>query len=188
MLTLMRSLKIYLYLIIIMLLFRVSFSLYFLEVSFIQDNISEVLYAFFMGFRYDSIVACYILLPYILVHHLIVLVPTQFVKKLVSSISAIYLFVMIIFVAFILVGDFGFYSYFQEHLNILAFGLLEDDTNALIETTGKNYPLKTGVVLFSVFALVTFFYLRRVLIKTTPFKLSFIKRSFSYLLFFGLFI
>jgi phosphoglycerol transferase MdoB-like AlkP superfamily enzyme len=168
--------------------FRVGFSLYFLEISFIQKNISEVLYGFFMGWRYDTIVSCYVLLPYILVHHLIVFVPIQFVKKILRTLSSLYLFLIIVFVGFVLVGDFGFYSYFQEHLNILAFGLLEDDTNALIETTGKNYPLKTGFAFFAAFVLITFYYLRRVLTKTIPSRAGFFRRMVSYILFFGLFV
>lgn len=176
-----RSFKIYLFIILLLLVSRVAFSLYFLELSFIQKNLKEVFYAFYMGWRYDSIVASYVLLPYILIGHCFAFIPINFLKRIFDKISFFYFSFIIIFILFILVGDFGFYSYFQEHLNILAFGLLEDDTSALLETTEKNYPLKTGLVLFGIVSLLAIWYIRRVFKKTMPFNIHFLIKAIWYL-------
>jgi hypothetical protein len=37
--------------------------------------------------------------------------------------------------------DTGYYSYFQDHINVLIFGLLDDDTLALLRTFWKNYAV-----------------------------------------------
>jgi phosphoglycerol transferase MdoB-like AlkP superfamily enzyme len=47
-------------------------------------------------------------------------------------------------------SDFGFYSYFKEHINILFFGLFDDDTSALMVTFWNNYPV---VLIVGAFAL-----------------------------------
>ena len=50
--------------------------------------------------------------------------------------------------------DFGFYSYFQNHMNILMFGVFEDDTKALFSTIVENYPVVLvgiGFILIFVF-------------------------------------
>jgi hypothetical protein len=37
--------------------------------------------------------------------------------------------------------DYKYYSYFQDHINILIFGFFQDDTWALIKTFWHNYPV-----------------------------------------------
>jgi hypothetical protein len=69
--------------------------------------------------------------------------------------------------AFILIlcVDFGFYSYFQNHINILIFGIFEDDTKALFSTLAKNYRLRLLPPVLSRFCIVIYFLSKRILEK-----------------------
>ncbi|MFN9116282.1 MAG: sulfatase-like hydrolase/transferase, partial [Bacteroidota bacterium] len=54
----------------------------------------------------------------------------------------------------LMVCDLGFYSFFQEHINVLFFGLWEDDTSAVLTSIYKNYNLWLWIplILLGVFA------------------------------------
>ncbi|MDR1087077.1 MAG: hypothetical protein LBL16_02390 [Endomicrobium sp.] len=58
---------------------------------------------------------------------------------------------------FILLGiDFCYYSYFQNHLNIMIFGLFEDDTKALISTLAEDYNMFLVIGSFILSYILTF--------------------------------
>ena len=59
--------------------------------------------------------------------------------------------------------DFGFYSYFQNHINILVFGFFEDDTAALISTFYENYNLFLIMLGFAFLFAAVFLLSKRVL-------------------------
>ncbi|WP_171017851.1 LTA synthase family protein [Aliarcobacter thereius] len=77
-----------------------------------------------------------------------------------NKILVYYLYVLFILITLLLVSDFGFYSYFKEHINILFFGLFEDDTFALIETFWQNYN-----VVYILISFVLYLYLLNFMIK-----------------------
>ena len=63
-------------------------------------------------------------------------------------------------VFFILCIDFGFYSYFQNHINILIFGIVEDDTHALLTTIFQNYNVPLFLTGISAQCIALFFLCR----------------------------
>lgn len=107
-----------------------------------------------MGVRYDTIVASYTLLIPFLLMSIISALGFKKLFNLGMSFSLILVPIMFLGVFCILFSDMGFYSYFQDHLNILFFGLFEDDTAALAKTIGKNYPiflLSSGILMYVFF-------------------------------------
>ncbi|MGZ3784949.1 MAG: LTA synthase family protein [Bdellovibrio sp.] len=60
---------------------------------------------------------------------------------------------MLSLVTFISAVDFGFYSFFQDRINVLIFGFFADNTTALIKTIWQNYPV---IWIFLAFALFIF--------------------------------
>ena len=52
--------------------------------------------------------------------------------------------------------DFGYFSYFHDHINVLIFGIIDDDTVAVMKTIYANYPIFLGIFLFSLFAYFLF--------------------------------
>lgn len=110
----------------------------------------ETLHALFLGVRYDWIPVCYIFALPFLVLHLIQIFNNETVVKITSKFFHIYFLIFYSFLAWAYVFDYGFYSYFQDHLNILFFGFLEDDTRALLTSIDKNYNLTFWVAVILV--------------------------------------
>jgi len=120
---------------------RLIFTFYFASAGVLASNVADVFYAYFMGVRYDLIVISYFLLPFLLLNTICSLFKNRKLGNALNIISLIYFYIVAIFVIAIIVCDLGFYSFFQDHLNILFFGLLEDDTTAIFTSIWKNYPV-----------------------------------------------
>ncbi|MDH4225824.1 MAG: hypothetical protein OEW12_09280, partial [Deltaproteobacteria bacterium] len=101
--------------------------------------------AFWMGLRFDLSVLCYLLalvLPLLLA---LPLAAPRLDGRRVTAWGAAgarwYTVITFCLVSGVLAADIGYYSYFQDHINILVFGVYEDDTWALARTVAKNYNL-----------------------------------------------
>ncbi|MDX4012953.1 LTA synthase family protein, partial [Aliarcobacter skirrowii] len=66
-------------------------------------------------------------------------------------------------ISLLFVADFGFYSYFKERLNILFFGLFEDDTVALIKTFLQNYNVALILGVFFLYLALLFYIIKTIL-------------------------
>jgi phosphoglycerol transferase MdoB-like AlkP superfamily enzyme len=101
----------------------------------------DILKAFYMGVRYDLAVIAdmnaLVTLSYIV---LLFIEKSEYFNKFLSLLKWYYTFIMGAILVFLCI-DFGFYSYFQNHINVLIFGFFEDDTKALISTLNENYNL-----------------------------------------------
>ncbi|MFP5386452.1 MAG: LTA synthase family protein [Bacteriovoracia bacterium] len=100
---------------------------------------SDLKKALWLGFRFDLMPLAYInAAPFIILN-----LSYFFPGKLPIKLSRFLIITFLTFGYFVLgwlyVCDYGFYSYFQDHLNILFFGFFEDDTLAVIITIYKNY-------------------------------------------------
>ena len=116
----------------------------------------ELAEAFFLGLRIDLVLVCYLsalpLLLIILNHLARSIVPLPWLTRFFRG-----YFTLTYLTVSALVGiDFGFYSYFGEHITIMLFGFFDDDTWALVQIGLKNYnvTLIIGLVLFYTVALV----------------------------------
>ncbi|MDH4121653.1 MAG: LTA synthase family protein [Deltaproteobacteria bacterium] len=125
----------------VMTLFRAGFAWRFSSPDQTPVLMEYLLRAFWMGFRFDLAVICYLnVIP------LLGLWGIQAWGKPLGWVlwrraARWYLVGVYGAVSAILAGDMGFYSYFQDHYNVMIFGLWEDDTLALMQTFWKNYNL-----------------------------------------------
>lgn len=149
--SLKKLLFIYLFFLGCMTLFRGFFFSYYAAFDSYDAIYWEILEAFFLGFRIDLTVIGYIqILPSIL------LIALYFSKNKTlldyfHKFLLWYLFVCFTIIVTLLGMDFGFYSYFKDHINVIFFGLFDDDTKALIITFWQNYNV---VAIFALFALI----------------------------------
>ena len=156
-----RLLKVYILIIGILTSFRVGFVAYYTDNSVYQEFFSDLVHAFFMGWRYDTIVASYfILVPFLLLTFVSIL-KSKSLFNFVSWISGFFFYFVTILVVFISICDVGFFSFYQDHLNILFFGFFEDDTEALLISIWKNYPIEYAIIGFVVFLIFLYFYIKR---------------------------
>jgi phosphoglycerol transferase MdoB-like AlkP superfamily enzyme len=132
-------------------LFRGVFFFYFGKGIDFAGLSKDILKAFFMGFRYDlTVVSEMSALITLTVVVLMFVDKKEILIKFLSVAKWYYAFFASLIFVFLCV-DFGFYSYFQNHINILIFGFFEDDTKALISTIYENYNV---FLIFSGFILI----------------------------------
>lgn len=161
---LLQLFKAFLALAFLMFVFRVVFFIYFGEISQFFEFSSDILRAFWIGFQYDTVVITYFLFPLYINLIFISLIKNIFLYNCFQYIFKFFYVVFSLMIALVLITDLGFYSFFQDHINILIFGLFEDDTIALFKTLHKNYPL--GWALLGFF----FYFLLQIKVSTSLFQ------------------
>jgi phosphoglycerol transferase MdoB-like AlkP superfamily enzyme len=73
--------------------------------------------------------------------------------------------------------DFGFYSYFQNHLNVLVYGIFEDSTAALMSTIWENYNLLLVGCGFIVLYILIFIISKLILTKRATSNCEYVAKS-----------
>lgn len=134
-----KTIYIYIIFLILMSLSRVLFFYYYSPIENIDTYFYDLINAFLLGFRIDLTVIGYIqVLPTLFLILLYYLKKEKLLTFFVKFLK-VYLFICFFVVLILLGADFGFYSYFKDHINILFFGLFDDDTYALMVTFWQNY-------------------------------------------------
>jgi phosphoglycerol transferase MdoB-like AlkP superfamily enzyme len=137
--------------IIAMTVARLGFAFYFSDIKTLFGSLTAFKEAMILGLRYDLMPLAYInILPFTIIN-LCYFIPGKITIK-----GARFFIITILSVGYLLLGwiylfDYSFYSYFQEHLNILFFGFFEDDTQALLISLWKNYNLPLFLTTFLIF-------------------------------------
>jgi phosphoglycerol transferase MdoB-like AlkP superfamily enzyme len=125
----------------LMTLARAGFTLSFGDLKSLDLSSPELKKAFLLGFRFDLMPLAYVnIVPFILLQ-LGYFLPGKLPIRMIRSLVVTLLFAGYLFIGWLYVFDYGFYSYFQDHLNVLFFGFFEDDTKALLISINKNYNL-----------------------------------------------
>jgi phosphoglycerol transferase MdoB-like AlkP superfamily enzyme len=101
----------------------------------------DLLKAFVMGLRFDAAVLGYICAFPVLFLISALLLKSNRIYQWFSRFGPSYFSFFLSLIALLLAVDTKYYSYFQDHFNILVFALVEDDTKALLLTFWKNYPV-----------------------------------------------
>lgn len=106
-----------------------------------QHWTGELPQAFSLGLRFDLSVLAYVSIIPVISLCLSVLQNQETWHHRLTKFLSVWYRVWGFVVFLILSIDVGYYTYFQDHLNILVFGFFEDDTMALLRTFWKNYPI-----------------------------------------------
>lgn len=161
---------------ILMTVARISFALYFGDFDTLKVFSSDLKRALWLGLRFDLMPLAYINLVPFLVLNLGYFLPGKFSIKLIRFFVISFLTIGYFVLCWLYVFDYGFYSYFQDHLNVLVFGFFEDDTIALLITFYKNYNLTIWLLIiaalkFCIYKLIKFLF--------SPFDFDLKAKSFS---------
>lgn len=102
---------------------------------------SDMIPAFQRGFRFDLKVAGFLFLP--LIVWLLLGFFAEAKIKSVKIVSGMNKTMKILWplILFLFLVDQQYYSFFQSHINILAFGIAEDDTRAVLASVWSDHPL-----------------------------------------------
>jgi len=142
---------------LIMSLHRIIFAFYYSRFSELTPYFNDLVQAFILGVRYDAAVLAYMNTLVSLLFIIFWFINNK--KIFLKFIKSLKYYYSIFFgsIVILLCIDFGFYSYFQNHMNILMFGVFEDDTAALFSTIAENYPVVlVGIGFVLIFVVIYF--------------------------------
>jgi phosphoglycerol transferase MdoB-like AlkP superfamily enzyme len=123
----------------LMFLTRVAFWVLYGTANDIRENLRDTAHALFLGWRYDVSVLSYVLVLPLLVLFLSFFVKNQIFHRSIRHFLRFHLYLFTLAILVVNLLDFCFYEFFQEHINIIFFGLMEDDTSAVLKSIMKEY-------------------------------------------------
>jgi phosphoglycerol transferase MdoB-like AlkP superfamily enzyme len=88
-----------------------------------------------MGFRFDTIIALYAILTFVLIS-----IISLFFKSSFNSLKIVIFTLFFVLFFLLTIIHFYYYKFFQDNINILFFGLFEDDTQAVLTSVWTDYP------------------------------------------------
>ena len=183
-----KTIYIYVVFLLGMSLFRVFFFNYYSPIDSLEPYLYDILKAFFLGFRIDLTVIGYIqIIPTLLLICLYYLKNEKAINFFESFLK-IYFFICFVVVSVLLGADFGFYSYFKDHINILFFGLFDDDTYALLVTFWQNYNIFLILSIFFIYLYCLYKIISFILRAESKYIKSFFGLKISFLIFTIIFI
>ncbi len=106
-----------------------------------QNEWVEIFRGFILGMKFDSATIIYSLSIPILLLYIGLLIPSKIYLLLCRYISKIWMTFILCLILFIFAIDIYFFEFYQDHLNIIFFDLFVDDTQAVINSIWKNYPV-----------------------------------------------
>lgn len=125
----------------ILMLGRIFFIAQFTELVVLKKNLGLTFEALFLGLRYDLVPIAYVVAIPFLLTCVGFIVPREGFLRFIAHFHRVWIFVFLFLLVTIMICDLSFYSFFQEHINVLFFGLWEDDTRAVLTSIHKNYNL-----------------------------------------------
>ena len=102
---------------------------------------SDLVSAFFMGFRLDIVVLGYIQAPVSIIFIFLYFMKSYKVYEVFKSFFLYYFLLFYLVVAVLVATDFGYFSFFNEHITLMIYGIMDDDTAALWNTMQDNYNI-----------------------------------------------
>lgn len=150
--------------VLILFISRVVFLLAFGDYNDLKGYIPDILRAFVMGFRFDAKILAFSLLP------LVILCLLQFlnyhkikVHSFFHRFSLIYGLILMLVIVIISAIDFYFFKFFHTRISVLFFGIIEDDTTAVLKSVWTDYPIILIFASLIAISVLLYFVLRKLI-------------------------
>jgi phosphoglycerol transferase MdoB-like AlkP superfamily enzyme len=148
---------------LLMSIFRV---LFYLEFSANEKYIlSEIISAYIMGVRLDLVILGYVQALISILFFIVYFLRSHKIYMFIKKILPTYLLVFYLIITGIIATDFGYFSFFNEHITLMIYGIMDDDTMALLRTVYDNYNI---VLIF--FIAIFYMFLLKALLRNLFFK------------------
>jgi phosphoglycerol transferase MdoB-like AlkP superfamily enzyme len=167
----LRIFLIYAYGLSVLLISRIVFILKYGNRAEIGTRIPDLMQAFIIGFRVDTMTLTYILTIPLLFALIALCIPASKLsgyQRFNSRLTLFYSLFAMIIVLFGIITDFYFYRFFNDHLNILVFEFFRDDTKAVLVSMWNDYPVIYISFSILIFGVISFFVLRRIIRNKAP--------------------
>ena len=147
--------QVYLLGLILFMSFRTALLFSFGSYSDLSAYKLDMLKAYWVGYRFDTTVLTYgLVLPFSL--NLLVLAIPRYYDAIRRFAYWYIIFAYFVFLSVLFV-DFFYFKFFQSHLNVLLFGIVNDDTKAVMTSVWTDYPvIKVLLIITSVMWLLTY--------------------------------
>ena len=160
----LNGLKYFFYFICLFFINRFIFFSVYGKWSQLGEYLSDIFYAFFIvGPRFDISAICYAFLPLAVFWLFSLFIPKRFTtnfQKIYLYFSCFYLlFVLVVYVSLFII-DFFYYQFFQSHINILFFGIFNDDTKAVLKSVWTDYPVFKIFIIYTL-CIISFLFLHK---------------------------
>jgi phosphoglycerol transferase MdoB-like AlkP superfamily enzyme len=137
------ALLVYASILILFAIFRFIILFFFNADPVIYSQTGDLIKAFFTGFRFDTMVVCYGLLP-VMAFNLIGIFTCRrgdAYFAMLRKVYRVYYTILLLAMLLISVVDLYFYNFFMTRISVLIFGFVEDDTAAVIKAIWTDYPV-----------------------------------------------
>ncbi|MEA3331238.1 MAG: LTA synthase family protein [Campylobacterota bacterium] len=133
----------------------------------------ELVSAFWLGIRLDASIVSYIYSLPVLLLFFIWLLNLKFLQKYLYGFFRLYFIFFLTFLSALTFADLVYFSYFAEHSTLMIFGVVDDDTDALIKTAFGNYNIPLVVLCLFGYFVILYFIIIKTLKKTESFFLEY---------------
>ena len=133
---------------ILLSIFRQIFTFSVGDISAISQVIPDYIQSIYIGLRFDLRAATIAFAPLFLLG--LILSNTRFFT-LISKITPVYSFIIYFLGISVSIGNYYYYKTYSNHFDIFIFGLVEDDTSAVLLTMWQDYP----IIIMSLISLLT---------------------------------
>ncbi|WP_264845526.1 LTA synthase family protein [Capnocytophaga catalasegens] len=151
--TVVSGIKYFAYFFVLFFAYRLIFlGVYGSELLF-KSHKMDIVRAFLMGMRFDISAICYGFLPVALFWLVALFISKSFsekFEKIYLTFCKYYLLLVLFAFVSLQIIDFFFYQFFQSHINVLFFGIFNDDTSAVLRSVWTDYPIVKIILTFAV--------------------------------------
>ncbi|WP_010250693.1 LTA synthase family protein [Myroides injenensis] len=180
----LNGIKYFLYFLFVFFIGRLFFLLTYGNMSELSNFKLGIAEAFIVGARFDVSAICYGFLPIALLWLIALFIPskwnTSYIKFYHLFAKYFLLLVLLLFVSLIII-DYFFYQFFQSHINLLFFGIFEDDTTAVLNSVWTDYPIFKIIGVF-IIAVIGFLFISRLIKKSLLRPITFQSKIISLVL------
>ena len=125
------------------------------------NDFSNIVTAITTGFKFDTIVFTYLFSVLYFISLPLIFLNRGAYLSFFNKTARIYSIVLLLLVIILLTIDYYYYRFFNNHFDSMFFGIIEDDTSAVLKSVWTDYPLIPVIIFF----IATFFGLKYIVRK-----------------------
>jgi phosphoglycerol transferase MdoB-like AlkP superfamily enzyme len=122
---------------------------------------------FYTGLKFDTVAILYMLVIPFFCGIVSTFIPERFqgFNKVNLKINFWFPFVLYVLAIILLTCNYYFYKFFQSNFNLLVFGLIDDDTKAVVHSMWTDYPVIKIVIAWIIAAVILYFTIKKIISK-----------------------
>ena len=141
---------------------KVVFVLRFGGLDLFLSHTRDIIKAIYVGFKFDTQIILYASIPVVVLNLFTIIISSEAIQRTINTFSRYYLIMLFSLLMLVTLGDHQFYAFFQSHLNILVFGIAEDDTSAVLTSVWTDHPVLKLIFIWLLVCFVANYYFKKI--------------------------